>query len=151
LNVRRSAAAIGVLLVATIALAGPASAASVSAVEYSFVPSTVTIGVGQSVTWTNRGRMAHTSTSDRGLWDSGSLSPGQSFTFTYRSAGTFSYHCQFHAPLGMRGIVVVRAQATSPSSGLPRTGSSFGPLIGVGVAFLVSGGAILFGLRRRRT
>ena len=89
---------------------GPASAAThgVSEVDFNFVPATVTIGVGDTVTWTNNATDPHTSTSDTGIWDSGSMSPGATFSHTFNSAGSFAYHCTFHQSLGMVGTVIVQ-------------------------------------------
>jgi plastocyanin len=61
-----------------------------------FSPSPITISVGASVTWLNDDRIAHTSTGDSGLWDSGVLEPGAVFSRTFPSAGTFTYHCVIH-------------------------------------------------------
>jgi len=48
------------------------------------------------VTWRNTDAIAHTTTSDTGLWDSGALSTGNTFQHTFPTAGTFTYHCTFH-------------------------------------------------------
>jgi plastocyanin len=71
-----------------------------------FTPPDRTVDVGATVTWLNTDRETHTSTSDATGWNSGSISPGQQFSFTFRSAGTFPYHCSIHP--GMVGSVVVR-------------------------------------------
>src|SRR5262245_35504311 len=71
-----------------------------------FAPDDLAIGVGTTVTWTNGDSVAHTSTSDTGTWNSGTLAPGGRFSFTFQAAGTFSYHCAIHP--GMIGTVVVR-------------------------------------------
>jgi plastocyanin len=76
---------------------GPA-AATVTIQDFMDTPSSVTIKVGQTVQWNNNGPSAHTTTSDTGVWDSGSLSPGSSFRFTFNTAGTFHYHCMNHPP-----------------------------------------------------
>jgi len=138
---------------------GPAWAAShsVSMTDFKFTPKTLTISVGDSVTWTNDAQDPHTSTSDSGLWDSGSVSPGQSYTHTFNSAGTFPYHCTFHQSLGMVGTIVVQSAPTSArgsttaGSPLPNTGSSplTGPFVILGLLFLVSGAFVLFRLRKR--
>jgi len=60
-----------------------------------FAPSAVTVNVGDKITWTNNGVTPHTTTSGtscpagNGIWNSGSLSSGQSFSFTFTQAGTF--------------------------------------------------------------
>jgi plastocyanin len=54
----------------------------------------------------NNDSTAHTVTSNTGVFNSGTLGPGQSFSFTFQNAGTFQYHCSFHA--GMVGSVVVQ-------------------------------------------
>jgi len=46
------------------------------------------------VTWTNNDAVAHTVTSDSGgELNSGVLQPGDSYTYTFNSAGNFYYHC----------------------------------------------------------
>ena len=83
----------------------------VSISNMSFVPSTVTISAGSSVTWVNNDSMDHTVTSDTALFDSGTLSAagiygaGGSFTYIFNSPGTYPYHCAFHP--GMTGTIVV--------------------------------------------
>lgn len=74
---------------------------------YNYLPQTITVTVGSTVRWTNySGPTTHTSTSDNGLWDSGSLSNGQSFQFAFNSAGSYQYHCAIH-PDTMHGTVNV--------------------------------------------
>ena len=71
-----------------------------------FTPGDVEVAVGTTVTWTNTDTVSHTSTSDASGWDSGTISPGRQFSFTYQTAGTFPYHCAIHP--GMVGTVTVR-------------------------------------------
>jgi len=80
-----------------------------------FNPSTITIHVGQMVVWRNDDSVPHTSTSGSCSgntctpmpgWDSGTLDPGQSFSFTFNTAGTFAYYCRIHGAM-MQGTVVV--------------------------------------------
>src|SRR5215467_9442032 len=59
-----------------------------------YSPSPVTVAVGGSVTWKNNDNTAHTSTG--GSWNSGTIAPGGSYTATFSSAGTFTYHCTIH-------------------------------------------------------
>jgi plastocyanin len=66
----------------------------------------LTIPVGSIVTWTNTDAIDHTTTSDTGMWDSGVLTPGSTFTFTFAEVGTFPYHCTIHPTL--TGTIVVQ-------------------------------------------
>jgi len=70
-----------------------------------FSPASITVSAGTTVTWQNNDGVNHTSTSDNGLWDTGTIAPGQSRTTTFSTAGTFTYHCNVH-PM-MTGTVVV--------------------------------------------
>jgi glucose/arabinose dehydrogenase len=80
----------------------------VSIVDFDFVPQVDTIAVGDSVRWTNNGTSSHTTTSDtKSLWDSGTLSPGESFTFQFDTPGSYPYHCEFHP--SMTGTIVVQS------------------------------------------
>lgn len=69
------------------------------------------VQVGSTVTWINDDQTFHTVTSGDALtgpdgkFDSGILSPLQSFPWTFNSAGTFSYYCTIHPY--MRGWVRV--------------------------------------------
>ena len=40
--------------------------------------------------------------------NSGPLFPGQSYSLTFTSPGTFTYYCLFHFPFGMTGTVIVQ-------------------------------------------
>jgi len=74
---------------------------------------TLTISVGTTVTWVNQDGYIHTVTSGTspsepsGLFDSGNLSGGQTFSFTFDKAGTYDYFCIPHYSLGMIGKVIV--------------------------------------------
>jgi len=103
------------LLLGAGALARPgqpvfAAGHSVSIVDFAFNSASLTVAVGDTVTWTNTGKTAHTSTADNGAWDSGTLQPGASFSHTFTTAGTFSYHCNIH-PFMMAMITVTGATA----------------------------------------
>lgn len=77
--------------------------------SYKFKPSTVTIAPCTTVIWTNKDMDNHSVTSDRGshkIFDSGQMDNGRSFKITFKSAGTFRYHCSYHA--FMKGVVIVR-------------------------------------------
>ena len=81
------------------------SATAVKIVDFGFSPDAVTVRIGTTVRWTNAGQADHTVTADAGAFDSGTLAPGVSFSFTFRTAGTFAYHCAIH-PF-MKGTITV--------------------------------------------
>jgi plastocyanin len=90
--------------------AGPTPTPAPTSVEvemsdFAFVPDTITIPVGTSVTWTNQDPSTHTVTSETGLFDSGILAPNASFSHSFTERGTFSYYCTIHPY--MKGKVVV--------------------------------------------
>ncbi len=86
-----------------------APAATNVAVEiknFSFPPAALTVKTGTKVTWTNNDSVSHTITSDSAaLLNSETLSPGQSFSFTFANAGSTNYHCSIHPT--MKGSAVV--------------------------------------------
>ena len=69
-------------------------------------PNPLTVAIGTTVRWTNDDSIPHTSTSNTGVWSSGTLSPGDHFDFMFQAAGTFTYHCTIHP--GMTASVVVQ-------------------------------------------
>ncbi len=84
----------------------PPSPVSISIANFAFSPSVVTVKKGTTVTWTNDDSVPHTSvTSQSGGFDSGMLSKGGKFSFTFQTAGTYDYNCGFHP--SMRGSVIV--------------------------------------------
>jgi plastocyanin len=81
------------------------SAERVKIIDFAFKPKTIKIAKGTRVKWKNRGTVNHTTTSNKGLWDSGLLAPGEKFGRVFKKAGTFRYHCSVHA--SMVGKIVV--------------------------------------------
>ena len=76
---------------------------SIGSPSNGFVPTTVTVKPGTTITWTNQDSMQHTVTGSG--WGSGQLSYGQSYSHTFSSNGSFDYHCSNH-PV-MQGTVNV--------------------------------------------
>jgi len=64
---------------------------------FAFDPASIEVPVGTTVTWTNQDSAAHTATADDGSFQSGKLDQGQSYSFTFDTPGTYTYHCEFHA------------------------------------------------------
>lgn len=81
-------------------------AVQVDMVDLAYSPDTVTISAGESVTWTNNDSVAHSVTAkNRDALQSGTIQPGETFTQTFDTPGTYEYFCEFHA--NMSGVVVV--------------------------------------------
>ena len=80
-----------------------------------FIPSTVVITVGGTVTWDNTDNAAHTSSSGTaaggpdGVFDSSLVMAGGSYSVTLDDAGTYPYFCMVHP--WMSGTVIVEAEA----------------------------------------
>ena len=74
--------------------------------NFAFVQASLNVSRGSTVTWVNCDEVTHTSTSDAGVWDSGSLTPGSAFQRTFTAAGSFPFHCDPHP--SMKGTVVVQ-------------------------------------------
>jgi len=83
--------------------------------EVWYDPPTINIQFGDTITWVNNDREAHTVTSGQstgrfewmsqkeggfgkpdGIFDSGRFMPNDSWTYTFEKAGTFSYFCTIH-------------------------------------------------------
>ena len=65
----------------------PAGSTLITIGDNFFDPADVTIPTGTTVCWTNNGQVTHTATSDTGVFDSGFMAPGDTFTFTFNNAG----------------------------------------------------------------
>lgn len=88
------------------------SAAQVSIGERGFQPTTIRVKKGQSITWTNSDTRPHTVTSDNTsnqstAFDSAEpLSTRDTFTATFGTTGTFTYHDQ-NNPTTFKGTIEV--------------------------------------------
>lgn len=71
-----------------------------------FTPAALTVHRGERVVWVNRDLVPHTVTSSTKAFDSGSIAPNGSWSFTPRRAGSYPYGCTFH-PV-MKGTITVQ-------------------------------------------
>lgn len=84
---------------------GYATVINVSITNFQFTPASFTAVVGDTVLWTNNaGATDHTasSTSTPGgvsAFNSGTLSPGDTFSYVIPAAGSYAYQCNFHPSL----------------------------------------------------
>jgi amicyanin len=77
--------------------------------NFAFEPATMTIKTGDTVTWTNKDGAPHTIVADSGSpvqFSSSQLSTGNSYSFTFTQAGSYTYHCSIHP--SMKGTIVVQ-------------------------------------------
>jgi len=80
---------------------------TVNIADMAFSPSTLTISVGDTVTWTNNDSVAHTVVStDNGPLNSGNLNKSASYSYTFTQAGTYTYKCSYHP--SMTGTITVQ-------------------------------------------
>jgi plastocyanin len=99
--------------VATLVVAGPAGAATKTIHIYSstFSPTSATITEGDVVTWVNNDNANHQVLADHGQFVSAILRPKQTFSFTFRAAGTYTYRDELYP----------KHKATITVKGLPPT------------------------------
>jgi LPXTG-motif cell wall-anchored protein len=86
----------------------------VAIADFHFAPSTTTIHVGDTITWSNSGPSSHTATATNGSFNTGILKKGHSASHTFTQAGTFAYVCQIH-PF-MHGTIIVLASTTTTTT-----------------------------------
>jgi plastocyanin len=151
----------------------PKGSASVSMQDFSFSPASVTVNIGDSVTWSNTGAEDHDAAASS--FSTGTVTPGSSATQTFSTAGTFSYVCSFHPQMkgtvqvvggtdpgggsttdpggtalpGSEAAAAAGADAAGSSSALPSTGQEAPPLLILGLG-LVGCGAMAALLARWR-
>jgi len=97
------------------AVAPAATSTSVMIMNYAYSPAALTIKVGTKVTWTNMDTAPHTVTVSSGpvKFASPNLQKGESFTYTFTKAGTYSYYCAVHPD--MKATVTVTGTTTTPT------------------------------------
>src|SRR5215213_5265065 len=110
-----------VLFAPTVGAQGKTTTVSIK--DFAFNPSNTTIAPGTTVTWVNNDQTAHTVTANDGAFDSGTLQPGQSYSFAFDKAGTYAYHCNIHpdmsATVSVSGSPSASSSASSSASPAP--------------------------------
>ena len=97
-----------------------AADASVSIRNFAFQPATVTVRVGDTVTWTNRDDVIHTVEWSDGQPESPDLANGESYSRTFTRAGVFPYICGPH-PFMTGSVRVLAAAGGTGAGGQPGT------------------------------
>ena len=74
-----------------------------------FTPSQLVVKSGTTVTFTNKDNANHSVTNSNGLFDSGKISTGNSYTFTFTKTGSFSFYCKYHSSVNAeQGYITVQ-------------------------------------------
>ncbi|WP_307840910.1 cupredoxin family copper-binding protein [Streptomyces sp. GESEQ-4] len=111
------------LVALLVAVPGEASAATyqVTMKGYAFVPARLTVPAGSTVTWTNQDTAPHDvkTTSGPVSIHSPMLDKGESWSFTFGTAGSYGYYCTVHPD--MTAGITVRAAAPATSAAPTRT------------------------------
>lgn len=130
-----------------------------SVIEW-YVPINHDIEIGDIVTWINDDITGHTITSGKGIgflgdpltdkaqpdgyFDSGIISPGKSWSFTFKEKGFFAYTCTIH-PWVERSITVLE-----PGVQIKDIRISYASMITISaVIVIIIGTIIIINLRRR--
>ena len=75
--------------------------------NFRFSPKILTLSLGATVTWINRDNVPHViASADKQFQKSAVLKPGESFSNTFVTAGTYSYFCSIHPR--MTGKIIVK-------------------------------------------
>ena len=85
--------------------AQPPNTIRIDVKNFMFAPMSLAVKAGATITWTNMDQEPHTVMSSDGLFRSGALDTGDSFSFTFDQPGTYQYVCTIHPR--MVGTVVV--------------------------------------------
>ena len=87
----------------------PESPDQVVIYDYKFVPQTLTVPVGTTVTWVNHDTAPHTATHrtyGAEGFDTGNLANGQVYRHTFQTPGSYPYICMYHQ--GMTGTIIIQ-------------------------------------------
>ena len=116
-----------IVLVAILACAAPcatfAGAAAMPATDapaavairnFQFLPQTLTVVAGTTVTWTNDDTTPHTVTEKSRVFHSAALDTKDTFSYTFTKPGAFTYFCTIH-PMMVGKIIVVNAEKSKLS------------------------------------
>ncbi len=85
---------------------GPSTSSSITVQDNAFDPTSTTLPVGTTVTWTWTGYNTHNVTFDNGA-TSGDKTNGATYQRTFNTAGTYKYKCTIHGA-AMSGQVTIQ-------------------------------------------
>jgi plastocyanin len=99
-----------------------ASAVTVNMSDFKFTPHSLTVHVGDTVTWVNHGPTGHSATANAGTFNTGVLAKGKSAAFKFTRAGTYPYYCIPHRSI-MTATIKVVASGSGGSGGSSNSGA----------------------------
>jgi plastocyanin len=113
---------------------------------FAFSPATVTVAVGDTVTWTNGDAVNHTATADDASFNTGTIAAGSSRSATFSTAGTFAYHCSIHP--AMTATIVVTSSSTPPPTDAVAPAATHSDATPLALLVLAAIGGLFVGRRR---
>jgi plastocyanin len=90
----------------SIAAAAETEATKVVIKDFMFMPMSLTVKAGSTVTWVNMDDEPHTVVSNTQLFRSGALDTKETFSFKFTEPGTYHFTCSIHPR--MVGAIVVQ-------------------------------------------
>ena len=101
----------GVAMLARFGVCSPATAeipqtTNIVVKNFMFMPMSLTVTTGSTVTWSNQDQEPHTVVSDTGLFRSSAIDTNESFSFKFDQPGTYHFMCSIHPQ--MVGTIVVQ-------------------------------------------
>jgi len=86
-------------------MAGSAGPGQILIKDFMFTPMSLEVKAGSTVIWANKDDEPHTVVSDAGLFRSGALDTGDSFSYRFDKPGTYHFTCSIHPR--MVGSIIV--------------------------------------------
>ena len=140
-------------------IAEKSSSVTVSMEDFFFSPTSVKVGVGDSVTWVNNGQEPHSATANDGSFDTGIFNGGGSRSVSFSNAGSFAYICTVHPNMtgtvtvsssgggggnggGSEAAAVGSSGAAASGSSLASTGSDLPAVFAIGLVLLLCGAVL---------
>jgi plastocyanin len=102
---------------------------SVTMAHYAFSPASLTVRVGDTVTWTNTDQAPHdvTTTSAPVPIHSPTLKTGMTWSYTFTTPGTYAYICSIHPDMHATLVVQPAAPPTKPADQAPAAPANTSP------------------------
>jgi plastocyanin len=83
-------------ITASTTASAPVAGDAVSIDNFAFVPATLTVPAGSTVTWTNHDEEPHTVAASDGSFHSPGMGSQGTYSHTFSTAGRFDYVCSIH-------------------------------------------------------